>query len=165
MLCAMARNPALAAAKCAKPGRPRKLAEAPVKMIGLASREKTAEATDPPEFLEGLRPQLAKIQAPVVAGVVDDEIGGIEAGARRHRPIEQPHDVSLARHVRDDRLGAAARRPDGACHLLDFLARAAGDEHVMSLPAEPPAECRAEAALCADPDNHGCWLRHMTAPS
>jgi hypothetical protein len=54
MLCAIIRTPALAAAKCAKPGLPPRLAEAPVKMIlpwpRVASRRAASRPTrNPPK--------------------------------------------------------------------------------------------------------------------
>jgi hypothetical protein len=123
--------------------------------------QEAAEAADPPELLEGLGREVPKIQAPVVAGVVDHEIRGIEALAgRHHRPIEQPYRIGLTRRVRRDRLGTAARRRDRPSHLLDFLGRAAGDQHVISRSGEASAERGAKPTLGADTDDHGCWQTH-----
>src|SRR5580700_4103843 len=76
MLCEIMRRPALAAAKCANPGLPRMLAEAPVKMTVPPERHQTArclapdheaaEAADAPKILELLRGHLAEIDALIV---------------------------------------------------------------------------------------------------
>ena len=66
MLCAIARRPALAAAKCAKPGLPRKLAEAPVKITvprpsGTSRRAASRPTRKPPK--QPTRQKLSNVAA------------------------------------------------------------------------------------------------------
>src|ERR1700746_1179768 len=77
----------------------------------LAADQKAAKTADAPELLELLGAQLAEIDALIVAGIVDEDVGGIASVARGHRPIKQAHDFVLARRVDRDGFGAAARRP------------------------------------------------------
>jgi hypothetical protein len=152
MLCAIMRRPAFAAANCANPGLPRRLAEAPVKMgeddraaaersqspRRLAADQKAAKTADPPELLELLRAQLAEIDAPVVAGIEDDNVGRLATIAGRHRPIKQTNDIVLACRVDRCGFGAAARCTNRFRHLCDLLGRSAGDEHVIALGGKAP---------------------------
>jgi hypothetical protein len=166
MLCAIIRRPALAAAKCAKPGLPRRLAEAPVKMIvprpsGARRRavsrptRKPPKQPTPPEILELLRGQRAEIDALIVAGIEDDEVGWLAPIARRHRPIEKTNNVLLARRVRRYRFGVAAPFTDRLGDLLDLIRRPACDEHVITLGCKVPAERRAKPALGANANYDG----------
>jgi hypothetical protein len=166
MLCAIIRRPALAAAKCAKPGLPRRLAEAAgeddrataerSQAPGrLAADQKTAKAANPPEILELLRGQRAEIDALIVAGIEDDEVGWLAPIARRHRPIEKTNNVLLARRVRRYRFGVAAPFTDRLGDLLDLIRRPACDEHVITLGCKVPAERRAKPALGANANYDG----------
>src|SRR5204862_4171486 len=74
----------------------------------LAPDEEAGEAADAPEILELLGGELAEVDALIVAGVEDDDIGRLAPATRRHRPIEQGDDVALARRIGGDRFGAAA---------------------------------------------------------
>src|SRR5262245_11969498 len=134
----------------------------------LAADQKAAEAADPPELLELLRAQLAEIDAPVVAGIEDDDVGRRAAIARRHRPIEEANDIVLAGRVDRHGFGAAACCVNRLRHLRDLLGRPAGDQHMIALGSEAPGERGAEPALGAHPDNDGSALgsggAHATLP-
>ena len=104
----------------------------------LAADQKAAKTADPPELLELLGAQLAEVDALIVAGIEDDDVGRVAPVARGHRPIKQTHDVVLARRVDRDRFGAAARRPNRPGHRRNLLGRSAGDEHVIALGGKAP---------------------------
>ena len=86
------------------------------------------------------------------------------ARAGRHGPVEQGDDLGLPRRVGRDGLGAAAGLGDRPDDLLDPVRRAAGDEDVMALRGEAPAQCGAQPVLGADAD-HDCGRpAHDAAP-
>src|SRR5882724_8737636 len=121
----------------------------------LAADQKPAKAADPPELLELLRAQLSEIDAPVVAGIEDDNVGRRAAIAGRHRPIKQTNDIVLACRVGRDGFGAAARFANRFGHLRNLLGRSASDEHMIALGGEAPAERGAKPALGAYTCDHG----------
>jgi hypothetical protein len=136
ILCEIMRRPALAAEKCENPGLPRTLAEAPVKITAprpngtsrrAASRanQESAEAADAPEILELPRRQFAEFDALIIAGIGDNEVRGLEAVARRHRAVEQPHDILLKRRIRRDGFSAAPRANDRLGDLVEAAVRPA----------------------------------------
>jgi hypothetical protein len=127
MLCAIIRKPALAAAKCAKPGLPRRLAE------------EAAEAADAPEILELRRRQLTEIDPLIIAGIEDHEVSRVVAVARRHGQIEQADHVLLAGRVDRHGFRAAVRFANSLCDLRDLLRRTPADDNVIALEGKAPA--------------------------
>ena len=175
MLCAIMRRPALAAANWAKPGLPRRLPEAPVKITvprperdqpagRLAPDQEAGKAADAPEVLEQLRRDLAEVDHLVVAGVEDDDVGRVAPAAGRHGAIEQGDDLLFARRIGGNGLGAAAGGDDAGHHLLDLGGRTAGDQDVIALPGEATADRRADALLGADAHDDCGRLTHGAAP-
>src|SRR5690349_6021715 len=55
----------------------------------LAPHEEAGEAADAPELLEARGRQLAEVEAAVVAGIEDDEVGRCQAGAGRQATVEE----------------------------------------------------------------------------
>src|SRR5215471_8912753 len=105
----------------------------------LATNQKAAEAADSPEILELCRRQLAEINAPIVAGVEDDEARRLTSVAWRHRPIEEPNDIILPRRVHHHGFGAAPRLAYRLHDALDLLVRSAGNEEVIVFGRKAPA--------------------------
>jgi hypothetical protein len=124
----------------------------------LAADQKAAKAADPPELLELLRAQLAEIDAPVVAGIEDDNVDRLAAIAGRHRPIKETNDIVLACRVGRDGFGAAARCANHFGHLSNLLGRSAGDEHMIALGGKTPAQRGAKPALGTHTDDDGSAL-------
>jgi ribosomal protein S27AE len=79
---------------------------------------------------------------------------------RRHRPIEDTNDIVLARRVHRHGLGAAARFANRLDNLRDLLRRSAGDEKVIALGREAPAQCGAGAVLGTHADNEASGRAH-----
>jgi hypothetical protein len=155
MLCDTARSPAFAQACRSAAEDDRAAAQRRETPRRLAADEKPAKTADPPEFLEIARRHLAEVDAPVVAGIVDDEVDGKPPFARRHRPIEQPHDIALLGDIGLHRLGAAAARDKLGGDRLDLMRRPPGDQHVVALRREAPAQRAAQSFFGADPAHHG----------
>src|SRR4051794_9493694 len=66
----------------------------------LPTGEESAEAADAPERLEHVRGDLAKVDPSVVAGIVDDEVGGSIPVPWCHGPVEQTDHRAFVRYIR-----------------------------------------------------------------
>jgi hypothetical protein len=149
----------LAAQACRGPGEDdRAAAERDESPRGFAPDQKAAEAADPPEILELPGGHFPEIDPPIVPGIVDDQIDRVQARAWRDGLLEQPGDVTFARRIRHDRLGAATFAEDRVRNLVDLAAGPSGDQDVISLRGKPPAQRRAEPLLGADADNDRAGL-------
>jgi hypothetical protein len=102
-----------------------------------------------------LRAQLLEIDAPVVAGIEDDHVGRRAAIVGRHRPIKETNDIVLAGRVDRDGFGAAACRANRFGHLRNLLGRPAGDQHMIALGSETPAQRGTKSALGAHTHDDG----------
>jgi hypothetical protein len=119
----------------------------------LAPHQKATEAADAPEILELRGRQFAEVDALIVPGIRNDKIHGFKTIAGRHGAVKQPHDVILARRIRHDRFGAAARGQNRLGNLADFRRGAPRHQHMMAALCKAPAQCSAKAAFGADADN------------
>jgi hypothetical protein len=173
MLWAIMRRPAFAAANCAYPGLPRRLADAPVKMTVPWPKGTSRRAASRPTRKPAKHPtrqnsskaggDLAEVDVLVVADVEDNEIGWLEARTGCHGAIEQTRDIAFTGRIRHDRFGAASGRDNRAYDQLDLGRGSAGDENVMTLPGKAPGGGRTQSVLGAGADdNRGGFAHEMT---
>jgi hypothetical protein len=149
MLWLIMRRPALAAVKCTKLGRPRRLAEAPVNRIGPPTAwkepaggglagEEAGKAAHAPEFFELIRRQIEEVDRLVVAGVEHHDGGRLDVVARGEGPVEQALDVLGRRGVHDDGFGHAPVGGDRIRHAPDIHFGPSAEED-MEAPRRKPA--------------------------
>ena len=100
----------------------------------------------------------------VVAGVEDDEIGGLQALTGCHGAIEQTRDIAFTGRIRHDRFGAASGRDNRAYDQLDLGRGSAGDKNVMTLPGNATAGSRTQTLLGADADGNRGGFAHEITP-
>src|SRR5580704_4896369 len=129
----------------------------------LAADQKAAKAANSPKTFELRRCQLTKIDALIVAGVKNDKVGRVTPVAGRYRPIEQADDIVLACRVHRHGFGAATAFANRLDDLRDLLGRSAGDDQVIALGREAPAQCGAEPAFGTDTYDDGGGRAHDKA--
>ena len=174
MLWATTRRPALAAAKWAKPGLPRKLADAPVKIkvprpSGAKPRADLRPTRKPPKQLrrqnsfERLSAEFVESNAPIVADIVNairsagsnSPPGAIARSNKRATSRSQVASVST---------GSAWPLTKTAGGGLDFDCSVPGDENVITTGRELAAQGSAKTLVSANTDHHCRWNRHCSAP-
>jgi hypothetical protein len=159
MLCAIARRPAFAAAKCAHPGLPRRLPEAPVKITvarpsGASRRAASRPTRKPPK--QPTRQNSFKVSALSARKSWRRLLPALKttrsAGAK-----PSPGAMARSKRRRMSRslvvsvwLGAAARNDDGVHDGFDFACRAPRSQDLVPGRRKSPAQRRAQSLLDAD---------------
>ncbi len=150
MLWLIIRNPAFASERHKAPRR-------------LAANKEAAKTADAPKVLELLRRKFPELDAAVIAGIENDEVGGIALFARIEGLVEQADDVGLIGRIGEHGFRAAAVGEYGGGDLFDFLPRSAADQHVIAFRGKTPAQRRAQPQFGADADHDSNVLAHLMA--
>jgi hypothetical protein len=104
--------------------------------------------------------KLTKVEALIVAGIENDEIGTPAAFAGRHGTIEQASDVSFLCGIDRDWFSATSRRDNRAYDRFDLCRRAAGNKDVVTLFGKAATGRCAQALLGANANNNSGGFAH-----
>ena len=174
-LCAVARSPALAAAKAAKPAPPRRLAVAPVNRMAPRPRSSMWRAASRPVTNPAKQAscQTRWNRVPVVSNAAGTEgRPGVEQAGLERADIaldgfEQGDDSSLVAGVSAERLRSAAGGDDGIDVWRGFFQGATDQAHRVAALGEAAPYGRADRIAGAD-DRHDLAMfcrAHGLAPS